>query len=467
MRHRCLFTTWVLCLFAALPSVVFAAGRADDSRPNIVLIMSDDVGVEGFSCYGSESYRTPHIDALAKNGVRFTQCHSQPLCTPSRIKIMTGQSNGRNYVAFSIMDPRSTTFAHVLKRAGYRTAVTGKWQLYGAEHYGKQAKTGMHPSKAGFDEYCLWQIDKLGSRYWNPLIDRNGRIVPSGRDKFGPDVFTDFAVDFMKRNREKPFLLYFPMALVHNPFVTTPKSRAAGAPAEAPKTNRARKGKKANRKKRKGRKRNSQRAHQNFAAMVTHMDDVVGRITRTLAELKLDRNTIVIFTSDNGTNKAITSRMNGRAIRGGKGLTNNRGTHVPLVVSWPGRAANGTVCGDLVDFSDFFPTLLEAAAASPPSDYVVDGRSFLPQILGKTGTPRKWMYCYYNPRPERTKPKRFARTVRYKLYDDGRFFDLSNDVDEKNPLAGDNATPEAKAARAELQKVLAKMPNHPPLRKSR
>lgn len=117
--------------------------------------MADDVGIEAFQSYGGEDYETPVLDKLAAQGLQFQHCYSQPLCTPSRVKIMTGQSNVRNYRAFSILDPSQTTFGHYLRKEGYRTGVTGKWQLYGASHYGKLAGTGMLPKNAGFDSCHL------------------------------------------------------------------------------------------------------------------------------------------------------------------------------------------------------------------------------------------------------------------------------------------------------------------------
>ncbi|MCH8980017.1 MAG: sulfatase-like hydrolase/transferase, partial [Armatimonadetes bacterium] len=153
--------------------------------PNIVLVMADDVGVEAFGCYGGESYETPRIDAMAARGVRFENCHSQPLCTPSRLKIMTGLSNSRNYTKFSIMRPGEYTFAHMLKERGYATAAVGKWQLYGAEGYVGVEGTGTLPADAGFDQYCMWQITQVYCRYWNPLIDTDGDLKTLGEDVYG------------------------------------------------------------------------------------------------------------------------------------------------------------------------------------------------------------------------------------------------------------------------------------------
>ena len=165
------FWQWLAALLVLLRHSV----SAPTERPNVILIMADDVGYECFGCYGSRQYQTPNIDRLAREGMRFTHCYSQPLCTPSRVKLMTGLSNVRNYSAFSVLNPDQRTIGHHMQAAGYRTFIAGKWQLLGAEQYAKQfRKKGTWPRDAGFDEFCLWQVDKLGSRYWGPLLNING-----------------------------------------------------------------------------------------------------------------------------------------------------------------------------------------------------------------------------------------------------------------------------------------------------
>lgn len=382
--------------------------RASRVEPNIILIMADDVGYEAFGCYGGVSYQTPVIDGLARSGVMFTQCHSQPLCTPSRVKLMTGKSNIRNYTHFSILDPGERTFAHMLRDAGYATAVAGKWQLYGTDKYDELAGTGTLPEQAGFEEYCLWQIDRLGSRYWDPLIEQNGRTLENLSGRYGPDVFCDFILDFVERKRERPFFVYYPMALVHSPFDPTPDSEDRASKDKA----------------------------SNFADMTAYMDKIVGRIKDGLEDLGLREDTLLLFTSDNGTNRKITSRKGDREVKGGKGLTIDAGTHVPLVASWPGHAPEGFVCDDLIDFSDFLPTLAQAGGADISGGEILDGQSFFPQILGRPGRPRDWIFCYYHPRPERENIEEefFARDRRWKLYGDGRLFDLEKDPMEEEPL---------------------------------
>ena len=175
----------LLLLLAACTGL---SGLSVEAPPNVVLIFADDVGVEAFGCYGGTSYDTPNLDALAAGGMRFTHCYSQPLCTPSRVKLMTGKSNQRNYVSFSILDPGERTFAHMARDAGYATAVAGKWQLLGWEGYGEWAGRGSTPAQAGFDSWCLWQVEELGKRYWDPTLDVDGELMKKIEGVYGPDL---------------------------------------------------------------------------------------------------------------------------------------------------------------------------------------------------------------------------------------------------------------------------------------
>ena len=427
MKHyqKCAFT---LCyLFFMLP----AAGQ--DTKPNLILIMADDVGIEAFRTYGGEDYKTPFLDKLASQGMQFNHCYSQPICTPSRVKIMTGKSNVRNYRAFSILDPRQKTFGHLLQKAGYKTAVTGKWQLYGAEHYGELAGTGIQPKDAGFDTWCLWQVDKLGSRYHNPRIDENGLYLKDTKGKYGPDLFTDFAVRFIHENKNHPFFLYYPMVLVHDPFVPTPDSHR-------------------NTKKKFTKK-------ENFIAMINYMDKKVGRIIKEVESCGLENNTLILFIADNGTNKRITSQWRGQTIRGGKGLPTDAGTHVPMFARWPGKIAPNISTNALVEFSDFLPTLLDAAGEKIPSNLAIDGVSFLPVLLGKKQPKRESIFIYSNPRPTRKGIgiHRFARNQSWKLYSNGHLFHISKDRFEQYPIL-EGAKQDQPKIRLLLQKKINSMP---------
>lgn len=404
-------------------------------KPNIVLIMADDIGYECFGCYGSNQYKTPNIDALASMGVKFTHCYAQPLCTPSRVKLMTGKSNIRNYVDFSVMDKSEITFAHMLKDSGYKTCVAGKWQLYGAEHYPEHVRgTGVLPEEAGFDTWCLWQVDKLGGRYWKPSLNINGTHKQFAADRYGPDVCTDFIIDFITGNKDEPFLAYYPMILVHDPFDPTPDSKD----------------------------RSSKNKQNNFSDMVAYMDKLVGRIVDTLREHALLDNTLIMFVGDNGTNRKITSTLGDEVVKGAKGRPTDAGTRVPFVAAYQ-SAASGAVCDDLVDLSDFLPTIAQAADVKVHPEAVIDGISFLPQLMGKKSSPRDAVFMYYNPRPL-TWPEqecRFARDKRWKLYGDGKLYDVSNDVLEKNPIPAGQGNKQADQARKKLQALIKSMPEKP------
>jgi arylsulfatase A len=321
---------------------------------------------------------------------------------------MSGKSNVFNYHDFGTYPKGDPTFANHFKAHGYATAVAGKWQLL-------RKTDGITPTEAGFDTYCLWNIPGGGrERYWNPSLLRDGELMKLPKDSYGPTVVTDFIIAFIRKQKERPFLVYYPMILPHSPFPPTPDSAD----------------------------RNGKDNKKNFVDMVRYMDKCVGRIEDELVELGLRERTLMVFTGDNGTNSSITSEFQGKPVKGGKGYTRDHGTHVPLFVSLPGRIPAGQVNGDLVCFSDFFPTLVEAAALPPKEIARGDGWSFWPQCLGKPGRKREWIYGYYFPRPysRRFDDKyshwevRWARDGRYKLYHTGRLYDTQADVLERNPL---------------------------------
>ncbi len=395
----------------------------NDAPPNVVLIMADDLGYECLGANGGTSYKTPVLDQMAAEGVRFEHCYSQPICTPSRVKLMTGICNVRNYAVFGLLEQQQRTFAHSLRDAGYATCIVGKWQL------GKDAKLPRH---FGFDEHCLWQLFRRPSRYASPGLEINGEAKDYAPG-YGPDICADYAVDFIDRHKDQPFLLYYPMILTHCPFEGTPDSadwdpNSKGSPTY------------------KGEPRL-------FADMVTYMDKIVGRILSNLDEAGVRDNTLVLFTGDNGTDEPIVSTMNGREVAGAKGKTTDGGTRVPLIAHWRGTTPKGLVSQDLVDFSDFLPTICEAAGVSIPSSPKLDGQSFLPQLMGETGNPRQWIYVWYS-RNGGPSGKEFTRNQRYKLYRKGGFFDIQNDVLETKPLQLATLSDEVLAVREKLQAAL-------------
>ncbi|MCY4595828.1 MAG: sulfatase-like hydrolase/transferase [Bryobacterales bacterium] len=426
------------------------------ATPNVVLIMADDMGYECISANGGTSYATPVFERVAHEGMRFSNCYSQPVCTPSRIKIMTGKYNWRNYRRFGRLEKGQTTFAHLMRQAGYVTGLTGKWQLWGGPETPQQP-SGTTPDEAGFDEHMYWAYkfelsadeiarygsvgppgDRATSRFWHPGILKNNKYVHTTMDDYGPDMFSDFALDFIERHKAEPFFLYYPMVLTHSPFVATPHSETVTEKTKF-KSNPA-----------------------YFADMVSYTDYLVGRLLEHIDQLGIAENTLVLFTGDNGTHRSLESKLGTRLVRGGKAFPEDAGTHVPLFARWTGQVPAGLVNDDLIEFSDFFATLVDLVDRPMPAGDLLDGRSFLPQLLGGTGNPRDWIFVHYDRDPfldEVPFPRvRFARTKRFKLYDDGRFYDVPHDWDEERPLDPSIAPAGAATIRTMLQEALDLMP---------
>lgn len=436
MKFRLLYFAIVLLAASCLTTLAsrLAAGEsrpATGERPNVVLIMVDDFGYECISANGGESCKTPNVDRLAAGGMRFENCHVQPLCTPTRVQLMTGRYNIRNYLQFGTLIRSETTFGNLFHKAGYKTAICGKWQL------GREADSPQH---FGFDESYLWQHTRRPPRYANPGLEQNSRELDFSNGEYGPELVNNFALDFIERNKDQEFFLYYPMILTHDPFQPTPDS-----PDYDPKAI--------------GEKVNQRPRH--FPEMTEFMDKMVGRLDDKLQKLGIREKTILIFLGDNGTGRGVTSRFKGQEIKGGKGTTTQYGSHVPLIVNWPGRIKPGQVNGDLISSVDFLPTICEVAGIATPEN--VDGVSFLPQLLGQKGQPREWLYHWYSPRQNNNlKVTEYAFDHNYKLYRDGRLIDLAADPLEKNPL--DLATLDDAATKAlrKLQAALKQFDNARP-----
>lgn len=417
-----IFKTMVFGLCVAIWGSTVTLGNP---KTNIIFIMADDIGFECYQSYGGTSYQTPVLNQIAKRGIQFNQAHSNPICTPTRIKVMTGLRNVRNYAGFGILRKSEKTFGHMMRNAGYKTVIAGKWQLYGAEHYRKefQAK-GTLPEKAGFERHCLWQVEKLGNRFWGPTIRIDGETQTFGKDIYGPDIYCQFLLDRMEEYKDEPFFFYYPMALVHSPFVPTPDSKD----------------------------RNSKNKQQNFADMVNYMDKLIGKIIMKTEELGIAERTLILVTGDNGTHTSIKSAMGDKIIKGGKGKTTDAGTKVGFYAYQPGTVPTGKVINDLIEFSDILPTMAEAAGTKIPLP--TDGVSFYPQLKGLRGNPRKNIYIYYWPRPEKGSPQVFVRNKRWKYYQTGELYDISNDILEQKPLNAKEFRPIVQ----QLSKALNAMP---------
>ena len=403
------------------------------NKPNIILILGDDIGVDVPTSYGGQSYETPNIDMMAQLGMKFTQCHSSPLCSPSRVCIMTGKYNFRNYSEWGVMDPNDHTFGNLLQKAGYATYVAGKWQLDGGD-------AGIHGF--GFDNYALWNPIKdgvrVGSHYKDPTVYTHAQFLPKSltKGKYGDDIFTDSCLNFIDQNKDKNFFLYFPITLCHDPFCPTPDDPefatwdSKGNPSDT----------------------------SFFPSMIKYMDKKIGQIIQRLKDDSIYDNTMVIFVGDNGTPNDIWSWYNGELVQGGKSLTKEAGTHVPMTILWPKRIAPGQVNDNLVDFTDFLGTFADAARTKIPASFgTVDTHSFFNQLVGLNYTPRDWIFDHYQPNTNKGNDilVRWVQDHTYKLYDSvGTFYNIAVDPDEKHPIKKRNMTDYEKQRKKEFQSVL-------------
>lgn len=398
---------------------------------NIIFILGDDVGYEIPGYTGGESYLTPNLDFMAKNGVQFSKCYSAPLCSPSRFMLLTGKYNFRNYTGWGEFPVGEKSIATLLQSAGYKTCLSGKWQMAGGNEILKAA---------GFDNYLRanemseeWATRGKPGYYKYPAVFENGAYWPNSKvqGKYGQDLFRDYVFSFIDANKNKnPFFIYWSMNLPHKPFSPTPDDPAYSTWPQAhgylPQDTIY------------------------FPGMIKYMDKQIGQLIDKLKKENLLNNTIIIFAGDNGTDH-ISSRWNGQIVTGQKNSTNEYGTHVPLIVYGPEQIRAGYKDESLIDFTDFMPTLASLADASLPSSYFSDGVNFAPRLKGYQGTPREWIFCSFQPHPEKTtmKAKRWIQDSIYKKYDSdmaggGNFYNIKNDPFEQHPINRINMTLEEK-----------------------
>lgn len=404
-----------------------------NGKPNIILILADDIGYGIITANGGQSFETPNIDKLAQNGMRFTNVFASPLCSPSRTTFMTGKYNFRNYFTWGSLGTDQKMMANVLQDAGYATYAAGKWEFDGGD-----ASIKSH----GFDSYSVWNAFKSdnGSHYKDPRIYENAGYLPDNviKGKYGDDIFTDRVLSFVKNNKDNNFFVYFPITLCHYPYSPTPDDPefASWNSKTSP----------------------SDTAY--WPSMVKYMDKKVGQLMDSLRAWKLYNNTIVMFSGDNGTPHEIFFTQDGVYQEGSKSSTTNLGVKVPLIVSWPaGIATPGQVNTNLIDFTDFLPTCAEAAGTTIPASYgTYDGVSFLKQLQGLPNTPRSWVFNHYQPftdHPNGAKVTRWINNATYKLYDStGRFYNIALDPAEKKPIKNAVMTSDEKALKKQFQNVM-------------
>lgn len=360
------------CLtFLTISSLAFV-GCSDKNagKPNLVFILQDDLGKEWLDIYGSNLVETPAIDELARTGMKFNNAYSMPQCTPSRVALLTGQYPYRNGWINHYDVPRwghgvrfdpdkYPNFVKLLKNGGYKTCVAGKWQINDFR---------LEPdimNDVGFDEYCMWTGSESGNeevsgkRYWNPYIHtRDGSKTVKG--SFGEDIFSDFIIDFLTKNRDEPMLVYYPMCLPHLPLTTTPAE--PDAPVEI-----------------------------QHEAMVRYADFILGKLVAALEDLGIRENTFIFWTTDNGTANNIVGSRYGNPVAGGKTYLTQNGINAPFIVNCPGLVPEGVETNALVDFTDILPTFAELANLETDPSQACDGFSFADLITGKSSdSPREW-----------------------------------------------------------------------------
>lgn len=385
-------------------------------KPNIIYILADDLGIGDVSCYGSDKNKTPIIDQLAKGGIRFNHSYTAPLCGPSRAMILTGRYAFRTGavnqdMVGGIKPQDEVLIPTVLKTAGYVTSLTGKWSQF-----------SLTPGDFGFDDYLTFQ----GSGdYWSTEKKKSENYIENGVNKkldsltYMPDLMHNHLVDFLTSNKDKPFFLYYSMVHVHAVIQRTPDTKPG-----------------------------SDLYEDNTA----YMDKLVGKLLKTLDDLKLRENTLIIFMGDNGTASQYASRstIEGKALSGKKGTMLECGSLVPTIANWPGVIEANKVNNVLIDSSDLLPTFADLAGAKLPTKNVLDGRSFLPQLLGKKGNPRQWIFTELGN-------KWYVREAKWKLNREGELFDMSNAPFEEKLVTDFTSSKEASEALDRLQKVLQEL----------
>lgn len=359
MNH--LFSASVLAGSKALLTLFNSCSEAPNQQPNILFIIADDLGYEMLGAYGNPNPLTPNLDKMAEEGILFERAYASPVCTPSRVSFYTGYypvSHGFTNVIPVHVGRKDkvdfdewTTYAVKLRELGYHTAVTGKWQLAPLEYFPEHCREG------GFDSWCIWQIWKDGektTRYWDATYNHDGNIREDAKDRFGPDMLTEYVINEMAKasERNQPFCVHHNMVLPHVPIVQTPLDKELGREGS-------------------------------LDNMIWYMDLQIGKLLNAVDSLGLSDNTIIIFVGDNGTQARDARKINDGWVTGGKWSLTDGGTHVPLIIKWDGRISPGKRASSLIDITDIYATLCELGGV-PESRYKnVDAISFSNILFGE------------------------------------------------------------------------------------
>jgi arylsulfatase A-like enzyme len=427
------FLLVAVCLITVMPAInnTFSSTvAANDRPPNVVLLLADDLGWTGLSCFGSDLYETPHLDALAQRGVKFTQAYSAcTVCSPTRASIMTGKSPARLHVTDFIagqnrpfaklkipdwtkqLSGDEVTIAEVLKPAGYKTAHIGKWHLSGSG----DLEAGTRPTEQGFD----YSFERPRGSKGYLLKDRS-----KGETKYLTDVLTDKACEFIESSKSEPFFLYFAYNVPHTPIQGRDDLVKYFQDKAKPSA-----------------------IHNNpiYAAMVASLDQSVGRIVDQLDKQGIADDTVIVFFSDNGGLTQRYGKHDGFTenlpLRRGKGSAYEGGVRVPAIAYWPAVTQQNTLCDDPVITMDLFATICEIAGVSLSTTSSPDGSSLVPLLKEPTSTLNRdlfWHYPHYHAGGDG--PYSAIRSGHYRLikfYEDQstRLYDLENDIGEQRDLS--------------------------------
>ncbi len=404
------------------------AGDDRESKPNIIFIMADDLGYADLGCYGQKHIRTPHLDQMAEESMRFTNCYTgAPVCAPSRCVLMTGMHLGHATVRGNKgtntpphdgqkgripLKATDVTVASVLKKAGYATGITGKWGL------GEPGSTGL-PNDHGFDEWLGYLNQDHAPDYFTEFLWRNKDKMPlegnrnNRQEQYSHDVMTEFAMDFIRENRGGPFFLYVPYCIPHALYQIPSVAPYENEPWE-----------------------DEAKVH---AAMITRMDRDVGRILTLLKELDIDGDTIVFFCSDNGSARGWSGVFDSCGpLREKKGSLYDGGIRTPMLVRWPGNTPEGSVSDVPWYFADVLPTLAELAGTTPPEG--IDGVSVAQTLLGREQSLDRFLYW------EKVKSGVLSQAVRWGQWKALRrsrrpleLYDVTRDIGETQNVAAENS----------------------------
>lgn len=411
--------------FLAAAGAALGFGQPASTKPNIVFILADDLGYGDLGCYGQKQIATPHLDRMAAEGMRFTQAYAgSTVCAPSRCTLMTGLHTGHAAVRTNgagAIGPADITVTEVLKKAGYRTALFGKWSLGGIY-------TSGYPLEKGFDEWFGYFSQSHAHEYYpEMLLDQRREVLIRGnfgvptKKVYAHDLFTERALRFLQERKDGPFFLHVCYTIPHaNNELGNATGNGMQVPSDAPYSSK-----------------DWPQVEKNFAAMITRMDSDVGKLLEALKKTGQDRNTLVVFTSDNGPHREGGHNpdffdSNG-PLRGIKRDLYEGGIRVPFIAWWPGKIRAGAVNQEPVAFWDFLATAAELAGApAPPSD----GISLVPALMGKPLPKREYLYWEFHERGF-SQAVRMGnwKAVRTKPEAPIELYDLTKDIGEQNDVA--------------------------------